>query len=358
MQECGNNGSWEGLLELRELQRKEGVKLFPIARNIALTALTNCLKDKRKYRVVTERVPVALEMAKVLWREVEPVGDVQTFNSGLSSTLKLATCLDCEAAYQWGLEVWRQARPAGFQPNYITLSAYISFLEHYQCCDEVDTLLDSQDGVVSQAVNVVLLSSLLDCIALRKDWERADSVWEQFMAKGIQPNIIAFRTLAKVHLLAGHPLRVVKIFQSLSSSGTDLTEDSRTTDAYVQASLIVCHSSLDPAAMKRLEAFLALALDKCRKGPKGFREDLLKMRQVLEQLLSKSREVYLHEVLIEWKAKEQSVMAEWENFPAGSNYLEDQSAFKNSKQAKHTRGDSQLLAPGAKSLDMWGLGEF
>ena len=325
IQRCGDRGWWRGLMELCQLQQEEDVVLFPCQRNILLTALANSLKRKRQHNTVPERVPIALEMAKAYSREIGPAQDVRNFNIGLSSALKLATCLDCEAARNWGLEVWNESSQDTFRKtrNHISFSAYIYFLEHYQQCDVVDALLESREEAVSEAVNVVLLSSLLNSMAARGAWERADSVWEQFMRRDIQPNIIAFRTLAKVHLLAGHPWRVVKIFGSLSSSGTDLSDDPRTAHAYAQASLVVCHSSLDLAAMKRLEEFLVLALDKCRKGPESIRKDLLKMLQVLKKLSSTPREASLREVLIEWNAQKQSVMAGWENFPAGSNYLED-----------------------------------
>ena len=199
------------------------------------------------------------------------------------------------------------------------------------------------------------MPSTLNCTALRRDWQRAEVLWEAFLRKQVKPNIICHVALAKVHLLAGRPGRVLKIFHNESIDLVSaMSQFPRVATLYGQALLVVYHSSLDLAAMKRLEEFLMLALDKCRKGSKNIKEDLLKMRQVLNRLSSTPEQLYLRDVLIEWKAKEQSVMAEWENFPAGSNYLEDQSAFKNSAQAKHTRGDSQLLAAGEKVWDMRG----
>ena len=330
VQRCGDRGWWQGLTQLCQLQQ-ERLVLFPCERNILLTALANSLKCKKKHHNVPEHVPIALEMAKAYWREVGLDKDIANFNIGASSALKLATCLDCEAAWHWGLEVWSESSQDIFRKkrDHISFSAYIYFLEHYQLCEVVDTLLESREDAISEAVNVVLLSSLLNSMASRGAWERADRVWDLLMSKGVEPNIIAYRTLAKVHLLAGHPVRVLKIFESLSSSGTDLTEDHRNAHAYAQASLVVCHSSLDLASMMHLEEFLALTLDKGQTGPKQIRTDLLKMRRVLQTLVSKPRAVYLRDVLIKWNARKQSVMAEWENFPGGSSYLEDQPPLKN-----------------------------
>ena len=82
MQTCGNKGWWEGLVEIRQVQQEEDVTLSPVERNIALTALTHCLKDECKERIVPERVPIALGIAKAYWREVGPVHDAQDFNIG------------------------------------------------------------------------------------------------------------------------------------------------------------------------------------------------------------------------------------------------------------------------------------
>ena len=170
----------------------------------------------------------------------------------------------------------------------------------------------------------------MNCTALRRDWPRAEVLWEAFLKKQVEPNIICHVALAKVHLLAGRPLHVLKI---LDNKDMDLVgamgQFPRVATLYAQALLVVCHSSLDLPAMKRLEEFLAIALDKDQKGPQGVRKDLLKMRQMMNTLSSTPERLSLRDVLIEWKAREQSVMAEWENFAAGSNYLDDQPPHKN-----------------------------
>ena len=324
MQVCGNQGWWEGLVELRQIQRKEGVTLFSVERSIALTALAHCLKLRRRQQVVPERRPVALALAGQFWREVEPATDALTFNSSLSSALKLATCVDCEGAYNWGSEVWRESEEVAFRKSHITLSAYICFLEQYQQCAAVDSLLESQDEVMSEAINVVLLSSLLNCLALRQDWQRAEALWDTFMKRQVKPNIICLSALAKVHLFTGRPREVVAICNNkIPDFVRAMRENYKVASMYAQAFLVVCHSSLDSTATHRLQAFLAQALEEGPSHPRSFKEDLRRMRQVVEKLLSEPDTVYLRDVLIEWNAKKQSVMAEWENFPAGSNYLED-----------------------------------
>ena len=323
MQTCGNFGSWEGLMKLRQLQHKEGTALYPIQRNIALTALTYSLKRGRKYAVVPNRAEAALEMAKQVWKEVEAATDKVNFNNGISSVLKLATCMDSDAACAWGLEIWSESKSAAFEKDHISFSTYLCFLEHYKRCDEVDALLESDEEVVSRAVNYVSVGGLLNSISQRLDWERAEALWALFVVKGIKLDFMCHYARAQVHLLAGRPLQAVQV---LSSSVSDflsviIKEDLRVAQLYSQALLVVCHSSLEPHVMKRLRSVLALALKKGASRPRNIRGDLFKMRTVLNKLLLKPQEVYLPDVLIEWKAKHQSAMAKWDRLPAGSNYL-------------------------------------
>ena len=321
MQTCGNRGWWEGLLELHKMRQEEAVGISRILGSIALTALTHCLKDEHNCRrvQVTDRVPVALAMAKQFWREVEPAGDVLTFNVLLSSALKLATCLDCEEAYIWGSELWDEPNQR-FDRNQVSFDAYLAFLEHYRRCDEVNAILTR-----THAVDVVLLGSLLNCTASHRDWQRAEVLWETFSRREVEPNLMAHNNRAKVHLLAGRPGKVLEIYDhAIMDFVAAMAENYKVGANYAQALLLFSHSSLELGAIERLQSFLARALMKGPARPKSFREDLRKMRSVAEKLQSEPEEVYLHDVLIGWNAKEQSVMARWKNYPAGSNYLEDQ----------------------------------
>ena len=102
-----------------------------------------------------------------------------------------------------------------------------------------------------------MLGGLLDCVSSRKDWNRAEGIWEMCMQNNIEPNLICFRARAKVHLLAGRPTMALQVLQSaLDMWGLCIHEDARTATEYAQSLLIVCHSSLDPAAMEHLQTFL------------------------------------------------------------------------------------------------------
>ena len=321
MQTCGNKGWWEGLVEIRQVQQEERVVLFPIQQGIAMNALSHCLKEDKRHRVVADRVPLALEMGKAHWREVEPAGDSVAFNCSLSSALKLATRLECEAAYTWGSQLWVESQRIAFSKHRITLSTYICFLEQYKRYDEVDAVLTTPE--VTDALDVVLLGSLLDCSASRGDWQRAEALYKTFMKVNIKPDMMAQNQMAKVYIVAGRPSHALDVYDlAIPDLAKAMREDFRVAQQYPQALLVVCHSSLDPVAIERLRKLLFLSLEKGSSSPRSVRDELLKMRSLADKLAHRPREVFLRDVLIIFNAREQSVMAEWQNYAAGSNYLE------------------------------------
>ena len=47
------------------------------------------------------------------------------------------------------------------------------------------------------------------------------------------------------------------------------------------------------------------------------------MQALAKSFLAQPNDLRLHDLLVEWKAKELSVMSQWKNFRAGGNYLPD-----------------------------------
>ncbi|CAK9109888.1 unnamed protein product [Durusdinium trenchii] len=257
MQTCGFMGWWNELLELLTIQQEQGVVLTPSLHNIALTALSGSLRKRGAFGIVGSRAAVALTLAKRLGREAEAPPNPDEFNCGLSSALKLATNINSDAACAWGCEVWEQSKDIAFPKSKITHSTYIQFLEQYEHCEEVDAILEADSLKKQPVLNYVVLGGLLDCVSSRKDWNRAEGIWEMCMQNNIEPNLICFRARAKVHLLAGRPTMALQVLQSaLDMWGLCIHEDARTATEYAQSLLIVCHSSLDPAAMEHLQTFL------------------------------------------------------------------------------------------------------
>ena len=180
-------------------------------------------------------------------------------------------------------------------------------------------------AAMSQALSYVVLSGLLEQVSYRKDWERAEILWAIFMRKGIEPNLICVLARAKVHLLAGRPTAVLEILQGgMAGCGSCFEENGRLVVEYAQSLLIASHSSLDPQVLHHLREFLEsghFSIEE--KTSASTRNALKQMKALAETLLSDPRDLRLHDLLVEWKPKEMSVMATWDNLPAGTKYLDD-----------------------------------
>ncbi|CAE7347571.1 psuK [Symbiodinium sp. CCMP2456] len=325
MQTCGFKGWWRELLALLKLRQQQGVSVDPIEVSIGLTALTSCLKKRGAYGVLQSRASLAFDLARGLCNrlEIDVIADAEILNCFTSSVLKLATCLRSEAARAWALELWDRARALSFSFSGITYSTYIQFLEQYGLCEEVDALLE--DAAMSQALNYIVLSGLLEQVSYRKDRERAEVLWAYFLRKGIEPNLICVLARAKVHLLAGRPTVVLGILESgMARCGSCFEENGRLVQEYAQSFLIASHSSLDPQVLHHLREFLEsghFSIEE--KTSASMRNSLKQMKSLAEMLLSDPSNLRLHDLLVEWKAREMSVMAKWDNFRAGTRYLDD-----------------------------------
>ena len=333
MQTCGFKGWWQELLALLALRydhRTQHSGLDVIQVNIALTALTACLKEQGAFGVLQSRATIAFILARQLCKELpmDASADDEQLNCYCSSSLKLATHLCSDTAHDWGQDLWEQASALAFPISGITYSTYLQFLEQYERCDEVDAFLE--DPTKTKVLNYVVLCGLLERISYRKDWKRAESVWDTFMRKNIKPNLMCFLSRAKVHLLAGRPTFVLQVLQSGMDAGElSLAENGRVVQEYVQSLLIVCHSSLDAEARRLLRETLDQGVFAVKDSTSATtRMDLKRMEALAKTLLADPSEVRLRDLLVEWKAKELSVMAGWKNFRAGTGYLKDSEAVE------------------------------
>ncbi|CAE7506681.1 psuK [Symbiodinium sp. CCMP2592] len=287
-------------------------------------SIKRCRKPQQLMNLIDEAVTKNMLEPSIFGAvEIDVISDAEVLNSFFSSALKLATCLRSEAARAWALGLWDRARALSFSISGITYSTYIQFLEQYRLYDQVDALLE--DAEMSQALNYIVLSGLLEQVSFRKDWERAEILWTNCTAKGVMPNLICVLARAKVHLLAGRPTAVLEILQSgMDLCGSCFEENGRLVQEYAQSLLIASHSSLDPQVLRHLREFLDdghFSIEK--KTSFSMRNGLKQMKALAEMLLSSPNDLRLHDLLVEWKAKEMSVMAKWDNFRAGTKYLDD-----------------------------------
>ena len=333
MQTCGYNGWWDTFVEVRAIQQEQDVAVDALLRNIAMTALAHCLKRDGRRGVLAERKQAVLLMAQNIWQEVAAPKDPYDFNCGLSSTLKLARCIDSPEALAWAHHVWRNADVA-IRKSSITYSTYVHFLEHCMLHKDVDAML-AKDQV---NLNCVLLGALLDCSASRGDVERAEHVWRVFVDRhGVRPNLLCYCAFGKAFLVAGRPTSVVQLLRPLADEACDKGNFNLLSD-YAQSLLILCHSSLEAQHLQHLQQLL----EKCTPPPTYRSRWRLYLQAA--RVLAAGRRLRLHDVLIEWKARTLGRMANWENFSAGSDYLARMEAGEESGQISLERGSGSVGA--------------
>ncbi|CAJ1390017.1 unnamed protein product [Effrenium voratum] len=311
MQTCGYQSWWGTFMKVRSIQQKHSISLFVVERNIAMTALSHCLKHGGKFGAIQQRKQAVLRMAQEIWQEV-PQGtstDHDSFNCGLSSAVKMARCVDSPEALEWGLEVWRQADD-NYSKSIITFATYAHFLEHYELHDKVDALL--ADKEVEK--NCVLLGALLDSAASRGHTARAGHLWRSFVSKhDVTPNLLCYNAFAKAFLISGHPTRVVRILRPVVDAARS-QGNFQLVGAYIQSLLVLYHSSLAAEHLRELRPLLK------KTPPRSYAKDWKRFDAAARHLAA-GRLIPLSEVLIEWKARTRSSMANWKDAVAGSGYL-------------------------------------
>jgi len=139
-------------------------------------------------------------------------------------------------------------------------------------------------------------------------------------AGGIKPENITYGTLAKTYLLSGRPHCAALVVEDMLAKGLELQPE--LAELHIQAMLVVGHSSLKHTDMQKLERTVRRGQPIIQKASRLQQETLKSMQGVIKKLKNNPSALKLHDVLVEWKAR-QSEMVKWLNHNAGSCYLDD-----------------------------------
>lgn len=134
----------------------------------------------------------------------------------------------------------------------------------------------------------------------------------------IEPHAIEFACLSKACLLCGRPADAAVAVEQLLELGIALLPQN--VEVYVQSLLIVYHSSLASSDFKRLDNAVRIGEPIIKLASTNQKKTWMQMIHVVHRLRSRPKSLRLHDVLVEWKAKQGS-MSKWQGFKAGANYL-------------------------------------
>lgn len=184
-----------------------------------------------------------------------------------------------------------------------------------------------------RGLDSVVLGSLMEAAAASFAPQRADEIWNALVHKfQVKANFLAYTAYAKAHLLAGQPQNAVKIIDEMIQD-RDNSMDYKLAIDYLQALLILYHSSLSSVHLPTIMQFLdkgstIVAGRSATSGKRTWRS----LENLSQQLIASPQTLCLKDLLISRLAKE-SVMASWENYQAGTNYL---------STTRHLKGSAKL----------------
>eukprot|EP00415_Alexandrium_ostenfeldii_P001276 UN1276 len=194
-------------------------------------------------------------------------------------------------------------------------------LETYGHREEVDSAIAVAAAARAEWIHPSLLGELLNCAASTRDWRRADVVWHRLVEEaGVEPTIIQYSGRSKVHMLCG---RVLEADRILEEAGDEtVIGNFKTVVDHAQLLLLVCHSSPSPENLHRLRDVIGRGNRTIEQANiKHAASEWSKVKGAARRLEGDITSVRLKDVLVEWKARTQSVMKQWDNHAGGSQYL-------------------------------------
>eukprot|EP00438_Fugacium_kawagutii_P005589 Skav209408 [mRNA] locus=scaffold2187:122689:123888:+ [translate_table: standard] len=342
LQRCGQGLWWTELLEVQELSERNGIAWNSIQQNIFLTALASCLKCKSIGQTDQfVRRAKAFQLAQAVWGYSLPTGQ-RAFNCALSSALNVCAQVGTKAAFSWADELWTWSQTQPFERSIVTYAARICLCEMQGRHDEVDDTLETCFNR-NLRLNTVVLGGLMNCIAARLNPRRADEIWTRFAQRyQVKANHIAYNAYAKVHLLSGQPQRAVSIIDEMMERNYRMSY--QLAIDYIQALLIVCHSSLSSSNIASLREFLpkgsaivASNPPTSARGPPG-NVQWKALEDLCHKFISSPRSMHFKSLLYTRHARK-SLMRTWENetHQAGANYLKAPRKFGGMKPPKRSQ---------------------
>eukprot|EP00415_Alexandrium_ostenfeldii_P001417 UN1417 len=194
-------------------------------------------------------------------------------------------------------------------------------METYQQCREVDSVIVGGASAGHAWVDHALLGALVNAAGERRDWQRAEDLWQKLVRDyGVKPTDIEHAALSKAHMLCGRVREALQVYDEVDEDV--LNANFKYVGDRAQLLLLMCHSSPSKPNLHRLQRAFDLGEKTIRRERSRYvASDWDKMKRVAQRLQSNAESVKLQDVLIEWKAKTQSVMKQWPNHAGGSLYL-------------------------------------
>ena len=318
MQRCGQGRWWDALCEVRQRQVNIGIALDKIQGTMYLAALARCVRGEYGFGPIPERQKLIVPLAKQAWTEHRAPNDVQQDNFCFNAALRVCHSAAGTDGIKWGEELWKWAAASGLELNKVSYTNFILLLEAHGKTPRVDAIL-SDAAKQGWKPDYATLGGLVNAAAERRDWQRGESLWHTLLNEfGVIPTNIQYSARTKLHMLCGRPAFIKHVVNSMLDKNIPMLP--QIAEAQFQAALIVYHSTLSQSDRRHLIEADTQGLPITRSASGHQKKTWKELQLVSRSLCSRPCSIRLHDVLIEWKAK-QSIMANWANHAAGSGYL-------------------------------------
>ncbi|CAE7455768.1 unnamed protein product [Symbiodinium sp. CCMP2592] len=324
VQHCGFQRWWFALLQVHQLHKR--YKLDPgIGRHLLLSALARCMKDKTlDVAELAARGPKALELGKQTWKAMPELTSEVAFCAALGSAWSLCDAVGSADAVQWANELHAWSESQSFTATAQTRTPLLLVLEKHRQHDRVNTLL--RQMLEKKMIDEVLLSGLIDSAGQGFMCRRVEQLWRRFTNKyKVRPNAICYVAYAKAHLLSGKAVAAVQILRNFDGLDVAGIQEAAPHAAivFLQALAIVYHSNMNGQTKQELLQYLNEKREFASiQHTVHMKDQWAQLYSTSRRLVSRPHKFLLHDLLHYDNAKRRSKMMHWDNFKAGSKYLQ------------------------------------
>jgi len=325
MTKCGKRLWWDTLLAVYQLQKSSGVEMQVQGQVIFLSALASSLRDRKlSSEEMRARKSEALRLARDIW--AAPLTRQRTheeYSYMLGATWTLCKALNSEDATSWAIALLEWVTSNNMQINSIAYCPVLALGERAQMHEQVDAALAMLMRQQGDMVDESVLRQLVVVAGEMHNWKRLDKLWDVFTSSST-PGFLTYSLYASAHFRCGRPLSAIRILDELLEQdiGT-VVQRAGSKVLYLQALLVLCHSTASSADLQRLAKFLETAPPDAN-VPNTKLEQWGFLKFQAKKLLRDPSAVAFSQ--LQRVMDERSVMKTWPDRPAGSKYLQSEEA--------------------------------
>ncbi len=255
-----------------------------------------------------QRKKHAVRLGQTVFDERRPSTTLE-FNCLLSASLKLCNLAGTQEAFDWATNLLDWSEGQTFQKTIVTYSTLLIVLEKQGKYDLVEKILrELMAGHRDLKPNDVVLGGLLNCAAEKCDSKRADWLWDLLVCQAdVRPGYISYHAFAKAQFLAGQPAKAISTMEEIQPSKRDY----RFAINYLQYCVVAFYVNAGCSQGRLRKALIDHRGLVTKSTPAYVLQLWRRLASVANQLLANPNALKLSDLLVQFNAKELSIMKDW-----------------------------------------------